>query len=127
MNNQQEFHAYDKSDSTYMGVVVATPEQLADMGFFAGNEPVIDPAIVLAQARAVMVISPLQGILTLGETEWGKVLAYRETASWQEKIIIDNADDWNRTSQNIAFFGYLLQYSDERMDQLFISAAKVKA
>ena len=65
--------------------------------------------------------------MTLGEAEWGKVLAYRDTASWQEKIIIDNADNWVRTSENIAFFGYLLEYSDERMDQLFISAAKVKA
>jgi hypothetical protein len=74
-----------------------------------------------------MVISPLQGILTLGETEWGKVLAYRETASWQERIVIDNAADWVRTSQNIAFFGYLLGYSPEQMDELFTAAAQVTA
>jgi hypothetical protein len=86
-----------------------------------------DPAIALAQSRAAMVISPLQGILTLGETEWGKVLAYRDTATWAEKIIIDNADDWVRNSQNIAFFGYLLGYTDEQMDALFIAAAQVTA
>jgi hypothetical protein len=86
----------------------------------------IEPVSV-AQARASMVISPLQGILTLGETEWGKVLAYRETASWQERIVIDSAQDWQRTSQNIAFFGYLLGYTDEQMDALFIAAAQVKA
>ena len=86
-----------------------------------------DPAIALAQARAAMVISPLQGILTLGETEWGKVLAYRETASWAEKVVIDSAQDWQRNSQNIAFFGYLLGYSPEQMDALFIAAAKVTA
>jgi hypothetical protein len=86
-----------------------------------------DPAIALAQARAAMVISPLQGILTLGETEWGKVLAYRETASWQERIVIDSAQDWRRNSQNIAFFGYLLGYTPEQMDALFIAAAQVKA
>jgi hypothetical protein len=86
-----------------------------------------DPAIALAQSRAAMVISPLQGILTLGETEWGKVLEYRETATWAEKIIIDTADDWVRTSQNIAFFGYLLGYTDEQMDALFIAAAQVTA
>jgi len=50
-----------------------------------------DPAVALAQARSVMVISPLQGILTLGEEEWGKVLAYRDTASWAEKVVIDSA------------------------------------
>ena len=86
-----------------------------------------DPATTLSQARAAMVISPLQGILTLGETEWGKELAYRETASWKERIVIDNAQDWQRTSQNIAFFGYLLGYTDEQMDKLFIAAAQVTA
>jgi len=80
-----------------------------------------------AQARAGMVVSPLQGILTLGETEWGKVLAYRDTASWAEKVVIDNAADWVRTSQNIAFFGYLLGYTDAQMDALFIAAAQVTA
>jgi len=29
-------------------------------------------AEVLAEARAGMIITPLQGILTLGEAEWGK-------------------------------------------------------
>jgi hypothetical protein len=86
-----------------------------------------DPAAVIARQREAMVISPLQGILTLGETGWGKVLAYRDTASWAEKIVIDNAADWVRTSQNIAFFGYLLGYTDEQMDALFIAAAQVTA
>lgn len=94
-----------------------------------------DPSIALAQARAAMVISPLQGILTLGETEWGKVLAYRDGfdkdgkpfSSWSEKVIINSAQDWRRDSQNISFFGYLLGYSPEQMDALFIAAAQVKA
>lgn len=81
----------------------------------------------LMAERAAMVCSPLQGILTLGETEWGKVLAYRETASWAEKVIIDSAQDWQRLSENIAFFGYLLDYSDEQMDDLFRAARLVKA
>jgi len=72
-------------------------------------------------------VSPLQGILTLGETEWGKVLAYRETATWSEKVVIDNAADWVRTSQNIAFFGHLLDYTDEQMDAMFLEAAQVEA
>jgi hypothetical protein len=81
-----------------------------------------------AEARATMpTISPMQGILTLGETEWGKILTYRETATWQERIVIDSAEDWQRNSQNIAFFGHLLDYTDEQMDALFIAAAKVTA
>ena len=81
-----------------------------------------------AERRAAMPpISPLQGILTLGEKEWGKVLTYRETATWQERMVIDNAADWVRTSQNIEFFGYLLDYTPEEMDALFIAAAKVTA
>ena len=81
-----------------------------------------------AKARATMpTITPMQGILTLGEKEWGKVLTYRETATWQERMVIDNAADWVRTSQNIAFFGHLLDYTDEQMDALFIAAAKVTA
>ena len=94
-----------------------------------------DPAIALDQARAAMVISPLQGILTLGETEWGKVLAYRDGfdedgkpfSSWGENVIINSAQDWRRDSQNIDFFGYLLGYSPEQMDALFIAAAQVSA
>jgi len=93
----------------------------------AYEPPPVDEAIALAQARAAMVISPLQGILTLGEKEWGKVLAYRDTASWQERIVIDSALDWRRDSQNIAFFGHLLGYTDDQMDALFIAAAQVKA
>jgi len=91
--------------------------------------PVI-PAITLAELRAsIAPISPLQGILTLGEAEWGKVLAYRDHAdtTWGERIIIDNAADWVRTSQNIAFFGHLLGYTDDQMDALFRAAAKVTA
>jgi len=81
-----------------------------------------------AKARATMpTITPMQGILTLGEKEWGKVLTYRETATWQERMVIDNAADWVRTSQNIEFFGYLLDYTPEEMDALFIAAAKVTA
>ena len=79
------------------------------------------------QTCALPILSPMQGILTLGETEWGKVLAYRDTASWQERIVIDSALDWRRDSQNIAFFGHLLGYTDDQMDALFIAAAQVKA
>ena len=93
-----------------------------------------DHAAVLAQARAAMVISPMQGILTLGETEWGKVLAFRDgtnpdfpPATWAQIVIINSAGNWQRNSQNIAFFGYLLGYTDAQMDAMFIAAAQITA
>ena len=95
-------------------------------GFWTAGWDVIEMSE--AEARATIApISPLQGILTLGEAEWGKVLAYRETATWSEKVVIDNAADWVRTSQNIAFFGHLLDYTDEQMDAMFLQAAQVDA
>ena len=85
-------------------------------------------AQLLAAERATMVCSPMQGILTLGETEWAKVLEYRDTtATWQEQVIIDSALDWKRNSQNIAFFQYLLGYTDEQVDNLFRTAIQVEA
>jgi hypothetical protein len=80
-----------------------------------------------AQRREGMSCSKMQGILTLGETAWGEVLTYRGTASWAEQMVIDSAQDWNRTSENIAFFGYLLSYTDAQMDAMFIAAAQVTA
>jgi hypothetical protein len=91
--------------------------------------PMPTEAEVLTRQRAAMSCSKMQGILTLGETKWGEVLTYREDVdtTWAEKVIIDSAQDWQRTSENIAFFGYLLGYTDEQMDTLFAAAALVSA
>jgi len=91
--------------------------------------------VVLINRSNIVPISPLQGILTLGEKEWNKVLAFRDgvdadgvpLATWAQKVIINSALDWRRTSQNIAFFGHLLDYTDAQMDALFIAAAQVRA
>lgn len=83
-------------------------------------------AVALAATRSRMICSKMQGILTLGETKWGEVLAYRETASWAEQMVIDSATDWHRNSQNIQFIGYLVGYTDAEMDDLFIAAASVE-
>jgi hypothetical protein len=83
--------------------------------------------VPIEDIRAGMVVSSMQGILTLGETNWGKVLTYRETALWTEQMIIDSAQDWRRTSQNIQFIGYLIGFSDDQMDTMFTAAALVEA
>jgi len=88
--------------------------------------PPPDPAETLAAERATMSCTPMQGMLALGESQWNKVLDYRNTtATWQEKVIIDSALDWRRNSQNIMFFQYLLGYTDTQVDDLFRAAAKV--
>jgi hypothetical protein len=94
-----------------------TPEEIAAVeAQFAAS---------VAERRARMVCSRMQGILALGEDRWAQVLAYRNTATWAEKVIIDDAGQWSRTSENIAFFAYLLNLSDAEVDQLFRDAAAI--
>tara|TARA_R110000868_G_scaffold276708_1_gene536430 strand:- start:1806 stop:2159 length:354 start_codon:yes stop_codon:yes gene_type:complete len=87
-----------------------------------------DPVAQLAAERDIMECTPMQGILTLGETEWGKVLTYRnqETTTWAQRQIIDIAQEWRRNSENVAFFQHLLQYTDEQVDALFRKAKQVE-
>jgi hypothetical protein len=105
-------------------------------GTFSG---VTDEFVPAEERRVGMHCTKMQGILTLGETKWGEVLAYRNqefveatntepeipATTWPEKMIIDSAQNWERTSENIAFFGQLLKYDDLQMDALFIAAADV--
>lgn len=78
--------------------------------------------------RAQMVCSPMQGKLALGQAEWAKIEAYRDTeATWAQRIVIDSAQEWRRNSQDIQFFGYLLQYTDDQMDALFAAAMQISA
>lgn len=72
-------------------------------------------------------VSKMQGILALGKTRWDQVLAYRETATWGEQVVIDSAGNWERDSQNIAFFQYLIGLTDAETDALFIAAAQITA
>ena len=95
----------------------------------AAPEPAPDAAAFLAAERAAMVCSRMQGVLALGPTIWGLVQAYRDLpqTTWAERIIIDDAAIWHRTSQNIAFLGYLCGLIPEEMDTLFRSAATITA
>ena len=84
-------------------------------------------AETLAAERSTLTCSRMQGILALGEARWASVLAYRETASWAEQIIIDSAGDWQRNSENIQFFAYLLGLTDDEVDDLFRTARALTA
>lgn len=77
--------------------------------------------------RATAKCSPMQGKLALGQANWAKIEAYRATATWAEQVVIDSAQEWRRNSQDIQFFGYMLDFSDEQMDALFVAAMQIKA
>jgi hypothetical protein len=82
----------------------------------------------IEDVRAEMSCTKMQGVLTLGEANWSKVMNFYTTdATWVQKAIIDSAANWRRTSENIAFFGYLIGFDDEQMDALFAAAALVEA
>ena len=100
--------------------MIANGDEVVDMTQPA--EPTIE------QERQAMVCSPLQGILTLGEANWALVTDYRDNvATWSERVVIDSALDWRRNSQNIAFFQYLIGFTDEQTDDLFRVAMTVEA
>ena len=86
-----------------------------------------DLVLSLTLERTTMACTPMQGILALGEANWNTILAYRDTASWQEKVIIDSAQTWVRNSQNISFFQYLLGFTDTQVDDLFRAAMLIDA
>ncbi|MBW6506173.1 MAG: hypothetical protein K0B00_05400 [Rhodobacteraceae bacterium] len=89
--------------------------------------PAPTDAEVLAAERAGMVCSPLQGKLTLGQAAWAAVEAYRDDPAtpWSIRVIIDDAADWRRVSENMQLLAYLLGYSDAEMDDLFRAAMQV--
>lgn len=86
-----------------------------------------NPGAELQSWREATSCTRMQGILALGPVRWGTVMAYRDTASWPEQIVIDSASDWNRLSQNIEFFAYLLSLSEEEVDDLFATAVQILA
>ena len=86
-------------------------------------------AAALAAWRATATCTAMQGQLALGPDLWAAVEAYRDdpATTWQERVIINSASEWNRNSQNIAFFAYLLGLTDAEVDDLFRAAQEIEA
>lgn len=78
----------------------------------------------LEASRKHMKCSKMQAMWALGADEWGKVISFRDhvDTTWVERVIIDSPQDWERVSQDTEFLAYVLGYSEEQMDQLFIQA-----
>lgn len=102
---------------------------MAIIAALSAPEPVPDAAELLTAARRGMMCSRMQGILALGSVLWALVTAYRDLpeTTWTERVIIDSASEWQRNSQNTAFFGYLCGLTDTEIDALFQTAATITA
>ena len=116
------FLTYLDSGPDYEAAVAAGPAP------YAGPSDAVDPTAPSADWRATAKCSPMQGKLALGETEWAKIENYRDTqATWAQRIVIDSAQEWRRNSQDIQFFGYLLGYDENQLDDLFKTAMQIEA
>jgi hypothetical protein len=84
--------------------------------------------VSIEDIRAGTSCTKMQGVLTLGEDNWSKVMDFYTTdATWVQKAIIDSAANWQRTSENLELIGYLIGFSDDQMDTMFTAAALVEA
>lgn len=79
----------------------------------------------VANSRAAMTCSRMQGILALGEARWGVVLEYRATATFGEVTVIDEAGKWDRNSKTIQFFGWMMNLDPTDIDAMFLAAAEL--
>ena len=80
--------------------------------------------MAIEDIRKGMSCTKMQGVLTLGEANWSKVMAFYTTdATWVQKAIIDSAANWRRTSDDLKFIGYLIGFDDGQMDELFTIAS----
>ena len=79
--------------------------------------------MAIEDIRAGKSCTKMQGVLTLGEANWSKVMDFYTTdATWVQKAIIDSAANWQRTSENLELIGYLIGFNDTQMDDLFDAA-----
>jgi len=84
-------------------------------------------AAALAERRAGMVCSRLQGRLVLGPDVVARLdaIAADPAESWGLRETIANATEWHRTSQTMAALAWVLGITDEQMDTLFEAAMQV--
>jgi len=86
-----------------------------------------DPAEVLAQERAGMWCSPLQGKLALGEVRWAQVEAMlaSPTTPFPMRIAISSAVQWDRKSQMMDELGWIMGLTATQIDDLFRAARQI--
>jgi len=109
-------------------------EAVADMGLepcaspdAPAPQPIDWDAIALAKERKGMVVSRLQGRLTLGPQTVSALdaLAADPNTPWAMRETINNSAEWRRTSQAVDELAYALGFSESQMDDLFRVAMQV--
>lgn len=107
-----------QSIKAYLAALAATPP-----------DPAMVQARELAARRRLMVCSPLQGRITLGEAACAQIdaLAADPATPFAVRETIKMASEWRRTSATMEALGALLGYSPEAMDALFEQAMTITA
>jgi len=118
---------YDAATQVAEQVAPALIDGAWSIGWTVRDKTPGESAAILAAEREAMTCTPMQGKLALGETNWAVILEYKATAGWAQQTVIDSAQTWVRTSQNIAFFQYLLGFTDAQVDDLFRAAMLIDA
>lgn len=87
-----------------------------------------DAADLLAQERAGMECDPLQGILALGESMWSQVeaMAADPETPFPMRISILRTIKWVRNSQMMDELTWIMNLSDEQVDDLFRLAVTIE-
>jgi len=96
-------------------------------GYQAPEPPSPFEIAALEAERKTMVVSRLQGRLTLGPVTVAALDAIADDPEtpWAMRETIKNAGEWRRTSQAMDELGYVLAYEPIQMDALFRAAATV--
>jgi len=116
----------DPNDVEPLGAGVFNAAKSSAAAYVAPPPP--DTAEALAAERAAMYCSRLQGRLVLGEATCDALdaIAANTATPWAMRQTINNAIEWQRTSQAMTELGYLLGYTDAQMDDLFRLAMAVE-
>ncbi|WP_235841838.1 hypothetical protein [Cereibacter johrii] len=80
-----------------------------------------------ARARGPAEISMLQAMIVIGEEKWAEAMAIAEDAAypWAMRAAIRGATVLVRGSETMDTLAFLLGFSSEETDRLFVDAAKV--
>ncbi|ABN78428.1 hypothetical protein [Cereibacter sphaeroides] len=80
-----------------------------------------------ARARGPAEVSVLQAMIVVGEEKWGQAMAIAEDVSypWAMRAAIRGATVLVRDSETMDTLAFLLGFSPEETDRLFVEAAKV--
>lgn len=105
--------------------------QAGTLGEIAAYTPPPEPteAEKLEAWRNEAWCSPLQGKLVLGENEWARVeaLVADPDTPFAMRIAITSATRWNRNSQMMDELAWLMSYTPEQVDDLFMAAMNITA